>query len=123
MLVRRYSGRVKVVLQFCDKEDAYECELYVAGENVGDVYVGLPDAWTTLPEYRDGVDSDEAFDSAARAALIFAMHDDDDEDGPLIDAGDVEWTPDLDAVAISRKQSHRAAPTLQQSLDFGRHQG
>lgn len=125
MFARRYSGRVKVVCQFRDKESDYACALYVSGEHVGDVYVGLPGAWWTLPEYRGGVDSDEAFDAAARAALVFAMHDDEDDDGdddgegPLIDSGDVDWSED--SVAVRRRPRPRPVPSrAQRSFDFGR---
>lgn len=117
MLVRRYSGRVKLVCRFRDRENDYDCEVIVDGESVGHSYVGLPNAWATLPEYKDGVDSDEAFDSAARAAFAFAMDDMFTEE-PLISSEDVEW--DEEGIVVRRRPLSSSVPDPQTSLDFGR---
>lgn len=124
MFTRRYSGRVKVVCQFRDRESDYACALYVDGEHAGDVYVGLPGAWATLPEYANGADSDEAFDEVARAALAFAMREDEDDDGDddgegaIVSSGDVEWA--ADGVAVHRRPPRARSTKTQGSFDFGR---
>ena len=118
MTTRRYSGCVKVVCRFRDEADDYDCEVYVGGKSAGHVFVGLPRAWASMPEYRNGVDSDEVFDDVARTALGFAMADDPETgEEALIDSGDVDW--DEEGIAVSR-HPRTAAPDSQESLDFGR---
>lgn len=118
MATRRYSGRAKLVCRFRDKENDYDCEVYCRGTSVGRVGVGLPGAWSTLPEYQNGVDSDEAFDAVAKAAFAFALAPDpDDEDFPLIEDGDVEWG---DQGVVVHRTDIVKPQTRQRVFDFGR---
>lgn len=70
-MATRYCGGTKINIKFRDRYNDYQCTLVGHGTQ----YVGLPGAWATLPEYKNGVDSPEAYDSAAHAAISFALHD------------------------------------------------
>lgn len=64
----RYCGKVKIKCSFDDAANQYVCRLYMGG-HAGTQYVGV------APASRLAVDSPQAFDNAARAAVSFALDD------------------------------------------------
>lgn len=65
---RRFSGRLKIELNFNDRTNQYKARLcpVVKGERCETVYVGPPRHLTRA------VDSPRAYDDAARAAIAFS---------------------------------------------------
>lgn len=68
---RRFSGRLKIELNYNNRTDQYKARLcpVVKGERCETVLVGRPRSMST------GVDAPSAYDSAARAAISFASSD------------------------------------------------
>lgn len=90
-MVKRYSGQVTVDVEFVDAKNQYRARV-TAPDGTETVWVGVP------PALRVAVDSPEAYDGAASAAMSFA--EDDYPDLGVADAadyGDSGW-------AISRKK-------------------
>ncbi len=80
-LATRHCGNITIRCRFDDAQNQYACNLSRGGRKLGTQYVGLPGAWATLAEYRGGVDSPAAFDSAARAAISFQENEHGSLDG------------------------------------------
>ncbi len=64
-MAKRYCGRLVIQLSYRDKAQDYWCTVSRAGERVGSVDVGAP------AHLAVAVDSPEAYDNAAHAALSF----------------------------------------------------
>ncbi len=82
-MATRVCGRVKVNVTWVDRDNQYRCALSVGGKRRGTQYVGAP------ASMRQAVDSAAAYDSAARAAVSFALSDGmiSDSDCDFTDAG------------------------------------
>jgi hypothetical protein len=65
----RYSGDIKISIVYSDEEQEYACRLEADGERTEYTTVGEP----KILEH--AVDSPEALDTAAHAALSFALDD------------------------------------------------
>lgn len=113
----RYCGRARLSCYFDDATDQYDCDVYVGDVRRGTIHVGLPGAWATLPEYRNGVDSDEAYDSAARAAVSFALCDDPDDSDveAMLSEDEVDYDENLEGPHITRRRPRNDSQT---SLPF-----
>lgn len=119
-MANRYSGRAHLLCHFNDNADEYVCVIRVDGERRGEQRVGLPAAWRTLPEYRNGVDSDEAFDSAARAAVSFALGEEVGDGEMMLDDDEVEWDYDLTGPLITRRPPSGSSGQLDWDRPKGR---
>lgn len=65
----RYCGHVKINCTYRDRQCDYRCALSIRGKQVGTQYVGEPRVLD------HAVDSPQAYDSAAHAAIVFAIDD------------------------------------------------
>ena len=106
----RYCGRARLLCRFDDAAEEYACVIYVGDERRGAQRVGLPGAWSTLPEFRNGVDSDEAFDSAARAAVGFALYGAEDE--RMLADDEVDYDQELCGPLVTRRPPPGVDPQL-----------
>lgn len=94
MATKRYSGNITVTITYVDAKDKYKATVS-AGEQRGTVYVGPPRHLTR------SVDSPEAFDDAARAAISFAG-----DEG--LDIQGADWGGGTSVVIHRKKPSHKA---------------
>jgi hypothetical protein len=90
--VTRYCGNAVIRCSYNDRQGQYECKIAVGGKHRDTQYVGAP------ASSRLAVDSREAFDRAAHAAVSFAEYD-----GCLNDA-DLESNADGSGWRIRRKK-------------------
>lgn len=85
VFVPRYSGSIKIGLRYRDREDDYECRFWKVDrrgrqtEALGELYVNPPKV------SRYSVDSPQAYDRTAQAALSFATND------GLVDESDLDY--------------------------------
>jgi hypothetical protein len=73
---RRYSGEVRIELTLVPAPnmphgEQYRCDISLRGVRLGTQYVGIP------AHLEHAIDSPEAFDAAARAALSFAVDEEE----------------------------------------------
>jgi hypothetical protein len=104
MTVRRFSGKATVVMQL-NRKDEYVA--WVIVEDVTSVMTITQAMYRVAPPKTKtmtcSIDAPEAFDSAARAAIGFALEEKDQHGISTFDSGDFAFTDD--AVYVSRSRS------------------
>lgn len=105
MATKRYSGNITVALSFVDSENHYKCNVSVGGKRGKTIIVNPPRHLTR------SVDSADAFDDAAKAAISFAADEGLDTDG-------ADHTGS--GVAIHRKAPSKKTPAPPRGFTKGR---
>jgi hypothetical protein len=90
MSTKRYSGNVVVTIDWIDSRSQYRASVSAGGSRGKTIHVGAPRAM------QHAVDSPQALDDAARAAISFAADEGVDVDG-------VEYS-EHGAVVVHRKK-------------------